>query len=140
MYKIGQKIWRVQINKIIEAQSDLYKNGITIEEFEIIGINQLNICINDLHFTSLSVEKSDWKSNFDDISVSLKLKDDYFGKGVISSVYSTKKPNKALLKKIGREIDKKIKKQLGLDELKTIIDNFNLKQWEETATTSKQQE
>lgn len=137
--KVGQKVWKIQINKVINAKSDLYKNGITIENYEIIGISKHKICINTNYFDTFYYlsEKGEKKCTYgrylNEIEITIKTKEDYFGNGIFSNLYSTKKPSKAILNKIVREISLKIDKEYGFlfgeikNELNGFVNNYNIK-------------
>ena len=136
--KVSQKVWKIQINKVINAKSDLYKNGVTIEEYEIIGVSEYKICINSPHFQTFSYLKSSgqrkdiWGDYLNEVNVSVKTKEDYFGNGIFSTMYSSKKPSKAVLNKIVKEINKKIDKEYGFlfngfkDELQSFVNNYSI--------------
>lgn len=105
MEKTGDKVWEISINKVVGAKSDLYKNGINIEEFEIIGVSNTRICINSDYFTTFYIKeknerKSSWKNFLNEVSVKVETEEDYFGKGVFIKMYSTKKPTKSILNKM----------------------------------------
>ena len=52
--KVGQKVWKITINKIVNAKSDLYKSGVTIEDSNILGISDYKICLDNRYFTTFS--------------------------------------------------------------------------------------
>ena len=129
--QVNQKVWKIQINKVINAKSDLYKNGVTINEHKIIGKSEYKICINTDHFTTFNYVKDGGKKDkygdyIDTVCISIKTKEDYFGNGIFSTLYSTKKPSKPILKRIVREISLKIDKEYGFlfNGFKSELDNF----------------
>lgn len=135
---VGQKIYEVKINKIINAKSDLYKNGVSISEYKIIGISKYKICINNDHFSTFNYtsekgeRKDKWGDYLDTANINIKTKEDYFGSGIFSTMYCSKKPTKATLNKIVKEISVKIDKEYGFlfsnfkMELSSFVDNYKI--------------
>lgn len=139
-YKIGQKIWHVEIKKYKNEPSkySVNQNGIFIEEMSILGVSKYKICLNNSWFTTLDNEdregyRKDRKYNkyIDDISVNVRTRDSILGGGVFADVYSTKKPTKNLSEKMYGAISAEIKKEFGFlangDDIWKMIKNYEIK-------------
>ena len=134
--EIGQKVWHVEITKATEPKS--YRpNGIFVSEYEIIGISQHKICINDDWFKTFSVvkdgrRKERYNSYLNDINVSIRTNDNLLGNGVFANLYTTKKPTKRTVDKMIAECCVKIDKDFGWllssakEELYDMADSFKL--------------
>tara|TARA_R110000851_G_scaffold279073_1_gene432284 strand:- start:213 stop:632 length:420 start_codon:yes stop_codon:yes gene_type:complete len=136
--KLGEKVWKITINKVVNAKSDLYKNGVGIYEYEIIGVSKHKICINDDFFTTFDYtekkgqRKDSWRRYLNEISVKVKTKEDYFGSGIFTEIYSTKKPSKLILNKMVKQACSKIDKEYGFllngfkEELNYCVDSYKI--------------
>jgi len=135
---VNQKVWEITVNKVINAKSDLYKNGVTINEYKIIGISKYKVCINSDWFRTFDYKREkkqrrdSHETYLNDISVRIKTKEDYFGNGVFITMYSTKKPTKVILNKMVSIAAIKIDEEYGFlfngakDELYDIVSNYEL--------------
>ena len=137
--KVGQKVWEITVNKVVNAKTDFHKNGVTIKEFKIIGISDVKICINDRYFTNFDFltktepDRDSWKTYLNDVRVKVQTKEDYFGSGIFTTTHSTRKPSKAILKRIVKEACLVIEKdhEFSLNgfktELTSCIENYTIK-------------
>jgi hypothetical protein len=103
--EIGDKIWKIEINKPQERKGSIRKEGIHIKEHKVIGVNDIQACIDDLHFSKLRKrEKGERRESYhtysNDIYVNIRTNDSLLGNGIYIYVYSSKKPTKNLLKKM----------------------------------------
>ena len=115
---VGQTIWKININKVVNAKSYLCKSGVFIDEHKIIGISRYKICINDdwfstFSFTEKGKRKESYNHYFDDTIISIRTKETYFGNGVFIKMFSTKKPTTKILIKMVAEASIKIDKEYG---------------------------
>jgi len=136
--QVNQKVWKITINKVVNAKSDLYKSGVDIKEHKIIGISDYKICIDNPFFSTFHYikEKGQRKSSIgnylNEVSVSIKTREDYFGNGVFIDLYSTKKPTKSILDKMVVAASVKIDKEYGFlfngvkKDLHDMVDDYKL--------------
>lgn len=134
-YKVGQKVWCIELRKATEPKS-YFPNGIKVTEHEIIGISSCKICVNTDWFTTFSfLEKGERKQSYNqylnDISVNIRTNDNLLGNGVFAILYTTKKPTKETINKIITECCVKIDRDYGWligsakEELYEMADSFN---------------
>jgi hypothetical protein len=138
-YKVGQKIWTIEINKfqIEPSEWSNRQNGVSVENLEILGVSKYKIVLNDDWFTTLdnddreNYKKEKYNSYFDDITVSIRTGGSIFGDGVFIKLYSTKEPDEKLLNKMVAKAANKIEKEYGflfngiINELYNIINNYD---------------
>ena len=113
--KIGQKIWKIDINKPVSGTIySSQEEGVFIEELEILGINSCNLDLNDEWFTTCPLKngsRKSWETYLDDISVRIYTNESFVANGVFITLHSTEKPSKKILDKMVAtacaEIDKK---------------------------------
>ena len=113
--KIGQKIWKIDINKPVSGRiCSSQEEGVFIKELEILGINHWKLVLNDEWFTTFHLKngsRKSWETYLDDISVRIYTNESFVANGVFITLHSTKKPSKKILDKMVAtacaEIDKK---------------------------------
>lgn len=120
-YKVKQKVWKVTIAKYRNEQSkySIYKDGINIEEQQILGISPYKIVLSNDFFTVLENDNREgyrkdkkYYTYLDEVSVSIRTLG-FLEPGVVTTLYSTKSPDKKLLSKMVRETEKEINKEYG---------------------------
>ena len=120
-YKAKQKVWKVIIAKYKNEQSkySVHKDGINIEEQQILGISPYKIVLSNDWFTTLDNDDREgyrkdkkYYTYLDEISVSIRTSG-FLEPGVVATLYSTKSPDKKLLNKMVRETEKEINKEYG---------------------------
>ena len=120
-YKVKQKVWKVTIAKYKNEQSkySIYKDGINIEEQQILGISPYKIVLSNDFFTVLENDNREgyrkdkkYYTYLDEVSVSIRTSG-FLEPGVVTTLYSTKSPDKKLLSKMVRETEKEINKEYG---------------------------
>lgn len=81
-----------------------------VSELNVIGENEINIVVDDHSFTTVSKEKSDYRTSLETPQISINANDHIWGNGVRYDLFSfsSKKPLT-----IRKEIEKEIQKQLG---------------------------
>ena len=121
-YTAGQKIWHIEINRWSEPQSrwSHRKDGITIEELEILGVSKYKLVLNNDWFTTLDNDdregyKKDHSSYryIDDISVNIRTSGSILGDGIFITLYSTKEPTEKILNKMVAKTSNEINKKYG---------------------------
>ncbi len=137
-YSVNQPIWHVEIKKYRELPKYSYqKDGIKIEDLEILGISKYKVVLNDDWFTTVD---NDDRENYrkdrscyryiDDINVRINTNNSLMGDGIFISLYSSKKPNKKLLNKMVAQASVEIDKNYGflykgaVSEIQNIVDNY----------------
>jgi hypothetical protein len=137
-YKVGQKIWYIEINKfqIEPSQWSSKQNGVSVENLEILGVSKYKIVLNDDWFTTLdnddreNYKKEKHYSYLDDTIVSVRTGGSLMGDGVFIRLYSTKEPDEKLLNKMVAKAANKIEKEYGflfngiIDELYNTVNNY----------------
>ena len=120
-YKVKQKVWKVTIAKYKNEQSkySIYKDGINIEEQQILGISPYKIVLSNDFFTVLENDNREgyrkdkkYYTYLDEVSVSIRTSG-FLELGVVTTLYSTKSPDKKLLSKMVKETEKEINKEYG---------------------------
>lgn len=120
-YKVKQKVWKVIIAKYKNEQSkySVHKDGINIEEQQILGISPYKIVLSNNFFTILENDDREgyrkdkkYYTYLDEVSVSIRTSG-FLEPGVVTTLYSTKSPDKKLLSKMVRETEKEINKEYG---------------------------
>ena len=137
--ELKQKVWKIEINKPSEHseyKSRVREEGVKIDVFEIIGISDFKICINNDWFTTLDKEiegrRKDRKYNtyLEDIKTNIRTDNSILGDGVFVTLYSTKKPTKRTLRKMVASASIEIDKRYGFlfagakKELYNMADNY----------------
>lgn len=139
-YKIGQKVWKIEINKLQNepAPYSSIKNGVFIEETSILGMSKYKIVLNNEWFTTLDNDniegyRKDRKYNIylDDTSVNIRTNSAFLPSGVFITLYSLKEPNKKILDKMIAQASVEIKKEyafLGnvVSELYNLTDGYGV--------------
>ena len=130
-YKLNQKIWHIEINNAVKEERDWRPNGVNVKELKIIGISPYKVCLNNDWFTSLDYEKDgekkdkSYKTYLDDVSVSIRTRDNVLGDGVFVSMYSTKEPSQKILDRMVAKASNKIDKEYGF-----LFDGVKSKLWD----------
>ncbi len=81
-----------------------------VKEFNVIGENDQNLVIDDLHFTTLSQKKRSYSTNLDDPSIHLYANDTVWGNRITYSLYTEKNKHASTIKK---EIEAEVAKKYG---------------------------
>lgn len=120
-YKVKQKVWKITISKYKEDHSkySVFQDGIQVQELQIVGISPYKIVLNNDFFTVLDNDdregyRKDKKHYIylDEVSVSIRTSG-FLEPCVVTTLYSTKSPDKKLLNKMVRETEKEISKEYG---------------------------
>ena len=86
--KTRQPIWEIRINKNSNnTRYQLYKDGLHIDKYSVLGVNSYHACINDSNFSTFRLnkkgeKKESYQSYFDHIRVSINVGDNLFDDGV----------------------------------------------------------
>jgi hypothetical protein len=137
-YAVNQPIWHVEIGKYKELPKySCQKDGIKIENLEILGVSKYKVALNDDWFTTVD---NDDRENYrkdrsvyryiDDINVRINTNNSLLGDGIFISLYSSKKPTKKLLNKMVVQASLEIDKNYGflykgaVSEIQNIVDNY----------------
>ena len=79
-----------------------------INEYNVIGENEYNLVIDDMHFTTITKKKNDYSTNLDKPSIYLYANDNVYGNRITYSLYTeTNKQASTIKKEIEAEIIKK---------------------------------
>lgn len=120
-YKEKQKIWKIEIAKYKDVHSkySIYQDGIKINQTEILGVSPYKIVLKTDFFTTLDNDDREghrkdknYYTYLDEISVSIRTSG-LLEHGVITTLFSTKAPDKKLLNKMVKETEKVINKDYG---------------------------
>jgi len=119
--KIGQPVYEVEINIRSEDSMDRntvsYKHGIFINKLKIVHQTEYKIVLSNPFVTLLDRQKTDKKKEnyqhfLEDISVSVKTKDDFWPNGIFGHCYTLEDPNKQI-SKIKRKMIDQVAKDYG---------------------------
>lgn len=137
-YKLDQKIWKIEINKHSKSPSkySTRQDGISIEEYKILGISTYKIVLNDDWFTVLENDDRECYRRelkhytyLDEASVNIRTNDNLLGDGIFITLYSTKKPSVNILNKMVSNASIEIDKRYGflfngvVEELYSMVKN-----------------
>lgn len=137
-YKVKQKVWKITISKYKEDHSkySVFQDGIQVQELQIIGISPYKIVLNNDFFTVLENDDREgyrkdkkYYTYLDEVSVSIRTSG-FLEPGVVTTLYSTKSPDKKLLNKMVRETEKEINKEYGflfggvVKEFNKFVENY----------------
>ena len=120
-YKVKQKVWKITIAKYKNEHPiySSYQDGLQVQELQIIGISPHKIVLNNDFFTVLENDDREgyrkdkkYYTYLDEVYVSIRTSG-FLELGVVTTLYSTKSPNKKLLSKMVRETEKEINKEYG---------------------------
>lgn len=138
-YTINQPIWHIEIKKYKDIPSyySYKKDGIEIENLEILGVSKYKVVLNDDWFTTVdNDDKEKYRKDrsiyryIDDINVRISTNNSILGDGVFISLYSTKEPTKKLLNKMVAQASIEIDKNYGflyrgaVNEIQNIVDSY----------------
>ena len=120
--KIGQTVYDIKINIVPNARRSVIKSafdseGIFIEKLKIVYQTKSKIALSGNYIPVLDRRKLGEKSEFykyflEDISVSIKTKEDYFNNGIFAHCYTLQEPDK-IIKKMTAKISEKVKSEYG---------------------------
>jgi len=139
-YTVNQPIWHIEIKKYKESPKYSYqKDGITIENLEILGVSKYKVVLNDAWFTTVdNDDRESYRKDrscyryIDDINVRISTNNSLLGDGIFISLYSTKEPTKKLLNKMVAQASVEIDKNYGflyrgaVNEVQDIVNNYDL--------------
>lgn len=138
-YTVSQPVWEINIRKHKDSPSkySIRQDGVEINDLAVLGVSEYKVVLNDNWFTTLDNDGREnyrkdrtYKSYIDDISVNIRTNNSILGDGIFISLYSTKKPDKKLLKKMVAKASVEIDKNYGflyrvaMDELYDVVDNY----------------
>lgn len=139
-YTVNQPVWQINIRKHKNAPNtySIRQDGIEIEDLAILGVSKYKVVLNDDWFTTVdNDDRENYRkdkscySYLDEISVNIRTNNSLLGDGIFISLYSTKKPDKKLLKKMVTKASVEIDKNYGFlyrgvtDELYGIVESYD---------------
>lgn len=111
--EIGSKVWKIELRKYRDASKFMTRDdGVNIEELTVLGVSDVKIVFNNRWFSSIDIvrDKKDKKyyTYLDEVYVNVVTESRFSDEGVFSTLYSTNKPDKVLLKKMVTKINKEV--------------------------------